>query len=454
MTTIMRAFSSILAALLVASMGCHGNVVTTGAPDRPVALQPVGPPLGDEPVIMIQHDGASPPTGTFIAQDKSKGVTWLFDLAHGRVRAIELPYNNGNHETAVNVDGTALVSPHYETLGPGDNEGGGFYPGAEVSVVDLTKGNGQVLVAAAMPLGRPKPHGAHWMDNGDLLVTAQVANSIVRFTTPLKPGGGALRVYSLQGTGCGTPHLVSQIPGTNLAVSACRCDKNPDDPPDCTGQLAVVDLDSGRARVLPAGARAEGLTVTPAGEVWVGAMADNTVGIFGFRGTERDLDRLELLAQLQVDAPLRLAYEPGTNSVGIVSFEPNAGDKINFHTFDAASHALRKQTMLVSARRGRINSEGLAAADGAFITGGFDNQTLVIVDPVSLEVRTELLLPRCSLPPAYAAPTPMPVDECKGAECTGKNNWSGGVCPATLRNPDDRRFIVLDGFGWSPLSIP
>jgi len=117
---------AILAALLVASTGWPDNVVA--ADDGPVALQPVGPPLGDEPVLMIRHDGASLPTGTFIAQDKSKGVTWLFDLAHGRVRAIELPFNNGNHETAVNVDGTSLVSPHYETLGPGNDEGGGFYP--------------------------------------------------------------------------------------------------------------------------------------------------------------------------------------------------------------------------------------------------------------------------------------------------------------------------------------
>ena len=79
---------AILAALLVASTGWPDNVVA--ADDGPVALQPVGPPLGDEPVLMIRHDGASLPTGTFIAQDKSKGVTWLFDLAHGRVRAIEL----------------------------------------------------------------------------------------------------------------------------------------------------------------------------------------------------------------------------------------------------------------------------------------------------------------------------------------------------------------------------
>jgi hypothetical protein len=48
----------------------------------------------------------------------------------------------------------------------------------------------------------------------------------------------------------------------------------------------------------------------------------------------------------------------------------------------------------------------------------------------------------------------MPADACKGVECTGKNNWSGGVCPGTLRNPDDRRFVVLDGFAWSPLSLP
>src|SRR4029077_15908029 len=105
---------------------------------------------------------------------------------------------------------------------------------------------------------------------------AQVANSLVRFTTPLKPDGGAVRVYSLQGTACGTPHLVSQIPGTNLAVSGCRCDNNRDDPVGCTGQLAVVDLDSGRTRVLPAGARAEGLTATAGGEVWGGGRGGRT----------------------------------------------------------------------------------------------------------------------------------------------------------------------------------
>lgn len=194
----------------------------------------------------------------------------------------------------------------------------------------------------------------------------------------------------------------------------------------------------------------------------MGAMADNTVAIYGFRGSERALDQLEALAQLQVDSPLRLAHEPSTNSVGIVTFDPKATDQVNLRTFDADSHVLRKQTTLVSAQRGRINSEGLAAANGVFITGGFDNQTLVIVDPESLEVRAELLLPRCSLPRGHAAPSPMTADECKAATCgeavsnccTGSNNWSGGLCPGTLRNPDDRRFVVLDGFAWSPLSVP
>jgi hypothetical protein len=54
-------------AILITSTGCRDNVVTTDAPDGPVALQAVGAPLGDEPVIMIQHDGASLPAGTFIA---------------------------------------------------------------------------------------------------------------------------------------------------------------------------------------------------------------------------------------------------------------------------------------------------------------------------------------------------------------------------------------------------
>ena len=152
--------------------------------------------------------------------------------------------------------------------------------------------------------------------------------------------------------------------------------------------------------------------------------------------------------------PLRLAYEPSTNTVGIVSYEPKAGaSEINFRSFDAKNHSLVGATVLKSSVRGRINSLGLAAANGVFITGGFNNQTIVIVDPKTLKVSAEILMPRCSLPAGYNSPTPMTEQAAIKQKQTGANDWSGGVCPGTMRNPDDRRFAVMDGFTWSPQDL-
>jgi hypothetical protein len=366
---------------------------------------------------------------------------------------VELPYDNGNHESALSADGLALASPHYETLGAGDSEGGGFYPGAEVSLVDLKTGQSRVLKAAANPLGRPKPHGAQWLANGDIVVTAQQANGLIRFPKPLSPGAGVPQVFNFAGSACHTPHLVEQIPSSNLVVSGCRC-TNPGDKPSCAGALAVADLESGATRVLPAGLGAEGIAVTPQGEVWLGGLRGNLVSIYGFVGGERRLDQLKLLKQISVPKPLRLAYEASTNTVGVVSYEPKAGaSEINFRSFDAKNHSLVAATVLKSSQRGRINSQGLAAANGVFITGGFNNQTIVIVDPKTLKVSAEILMPRCSLPAGYNSPTPMTEQEAIKQKQTGANNWSGGVCPGTMRNPDDRRFAVLDGFAWSPQDL-
>ena len=152
--------------------------------------------------------------------------------------------------------------------------------------------------------------------------------------------------------------------------------------------------------------------------------------------------------------PLRLAYEPSTNTVGIVSYEPKAGaSEINFRSFDAKNHSLVAATVLKSYLRGRINSQGLAAANGLFITDGFNSQTIVIVDPKTLTVSAVILMPHCSLPAGYNLSTPMIGREAIKQKQTGANNWSGGVCPGTMRNPDDRRFAVLDGFTWSPQDL-
>ena len=153
----------------------------------------------------MQYGPGVVPGGPFIVQDKFKGVTWFLNLTNGLARAMELPFNNGNHESALTADGLTLASPHDETLGPGDPEGGGFYPGSEVSLVGVKSGRSSVLTAMANPLARPKPHGAHGLANGDLIVTAQLANSLLRVTRSLEPAAGAATVYRFAGSACHPP---------------------------------------------------------------------------------------------------------------------------------------------------------------------------------------------------------------------------------------------------------
>jgi len=191
--------------VLVALGALGGSKVRAG---EAVRLRLLGSPIGDQAPILINNDPAHVLSGTFIVQDKSKGVTWFLNLAKGTARAVELPFNNGNHESALTADGLTLASPHYETLGPGDFEGGGFFAGSEVSLVDVKTGRSSVLTGSANPVGRPKPHGASWLANGDLIITAQLANSLIRFAKPLNADGGGARVYSFMGSSCHTPHLV------------------------------------------------------------------------------------------------------------------------------------------------------------------------------------------------------------------------------------------------------
>jgi hypothetical protein len=218
--------------------------------------------------------------------------------------------------------------------------------------------------------------------------------------------------------------------------------------------LAVADLESGATRVLPAALGSEGITVTPKGEVWLAGLRGHRVSIYGFAGAERRLDQLRFLQQIAVPNPLRLAYDRSSNTVAVVSYQPKAAaTSHNFFSFDADSYQPLASTLLSSSQRGRINSQGLAAANGVFVTGGFDNQTVVIVDPKSLKVKAEILMPRCSLPSRFSHPTPMAAAVATKQHQAGSNNWSGGICPGTLRNPDDRRFAVLDGFSWSPQDL-
>jgi len=390
----------------------------------------------------------------------------------------------GNHESAVSPDGKHFAIPHYETPTYNSTEGGGD-PGSSVSIIETETGRSAFLPmrpdpwvnnAQGVPRDpsiKPKPHGATFMPNGDLLVTNQLANSIIRVDSK----NGNVTAYALAPAGCSTPHLVRVIPGlkqgdkARFAVTGCR-GTNADTPADYVGRLTIIELATGRARALktPGGKWNEGITVTRGGEIWVGSLNSHFVTVFGWgdsvvRDSQRTLDNIKTITTIQLNYPLRFAYDVVTDRVAVATINLAAvldGDTSDsgLHIFEAKDHTLLK-SMQLRTDRGVINSEGLRNGPGFFFTGGFDTQAAVVVDALSMEQVAEIHYPRCSVPEGLCDPTKfMPngksrigtvADVAKKNGFSGWNNWSGGLCEASQRHPYDRRFTVLDGFNYSPV---
>ena len=424
----------------------------------------VGPP---DPVLNILNDSVRVDMlqGTWIAQDKSKGVTFLLRPSVGEYKAVLLPTSQGNHETSVSQDGELAITTQYDTARQGDGEGGGV-PGSNILAIEIPQGDlgasggGNVLLRATPnPLQGSSPHGVLVLNDGSIVATAQLNNSLVLFPSDL---GGNI-VYNLTDSGCITPHLVQAIPPNvssdrygveNLVVTGCRA-TNPGVSDTYPGKVALVNLETGDFVALDAGLGAQGITVTSQGDVWVGGNRGNVVSVYGFRdGQVPSVDSFYKKTDVSpsIKNPLRLAYDPTMNRVGVVSFTNDTSEP-NFFMFDATSFALVSNSTINSTNRGRVNMEGLTYKNGYYFSGGFDNQVLVFIDPDSGQVVAEIEMPRCSLPEGLNVPTFLSLQsEASSLNLTGANNWSGGYCNSTMRNPFDTRFLTLDGFQWSPRS--
>mmetsp|Transcript_21975 Transcript_21975/g.41915 ORF Transcript_21975/g.41915 Transcript_21975/m.41915 type:complete len:483 (-) Transcript_21975:84-1532(-) len=423
-----------------------------------------------DPVLHTRDNATRKPHGTIFVNDKSKGISWLLALEAKKSLAVDLPYAGGNHEGRINPDGVHIAIPHYETAGPGSTEGGGI-EGSEVSLLNLDTGFAEVAPGAPSPLGNARPHDAAWTPSGRLLVTAQLKNAVTDFGMVLNRSMGKVAAGIKIPPPCQTPHLLANIPGTELVVSGCRC-SNPDTT-DCTSALAVVDAAHGTARAIEIqdATWTEAITVTEEGDVWVGGLKSHNIFVFGFQGQDKTPENLKLVATVSnIPNPLRMAYDKVTKRVGVASLDLDAaldrskawkGNKppawdgqqgqINFRIFNASTRALQREVSLHTRERGLVNMEGLFAADGFFVTGGFDTAAMVLVDAESGQVAAEVYFDPCSsLPAGFCEKVYMSnSDTAKANGSGGYNNWSGGYCPAHMRTPNDRRFMVMDGFGWS-----
>jgi len=352
--------------------------------------------------------------------------------------------------------GTIAVPQYEHATQTGQTEGGGF-PGKSISLIDIKTGRPQFLRSGANPFGTPKPHDAVWLADGSLIATAQEANGFVKHATD-----GNATAISVDPAACNTPHLIRLVPDSRLAVSGCRCTNAgcEDSPghPAGNGSLVVFDVGTGAWRSLPMGRMAEGITVTGDGDIWVGSQYDDYVQVFSFGSRPRTVENLQYDVQLRdIHHPLRLEYNHAAGRVAVVSLDMsgNVATTCMLHLFDARSRKLEKATV-INTKRGMVNMESIRSFDiagrGYFITAGFDTQALVVLNSMTLDVVMSAYLPRCSTPKGLCMGTAMSRSEALANKETGANNWSGGLCPATLRSQWDRRWAVLDGVNWSPIT--
>jgi len=193
------------------------------------------------------------------------------------------------------------------------------------------------------------------------------------------------------------------------------------------------------------------------------------VKVFGFDGPRTVGNFKELETLHNVASPLRIGYDSVTNTVAVASLDldkalerqshrtdgPDPNELLdgpNLYMFDAASRRSIRNVTVRSARRGLINFESILSAGGLIFCPGFDTQTVVILDAeTSAEIAT-IYFPYCPGPKGFCdakfkSPLTAQADKDGGA-----NNWSGGKCDATMRNPWDVRFSVFDGPTWVPIS--
>lgn len=448
------AFSVVASTLLttITLSGCGG--AGSEEPSRRLASTGLAP--CQVPAFNVRKDEGL--SGTLIANDKSKGVTWLFDLESKTAQPVFLPYQAGNHETAVSADGKLVAVPQYEVVSSKGQGEGSALAGWGVSVINISTGEARALDGVANPLGAPRPHDATYLDDGSILATAQVGNGMVRHM----PDGSATFI-AFDKTLCDTPHLVRRIPNSSLAVSGCRCTNADCSRPDHHGSLVVfdVDLTKGEYKTFDVMTHSEGIAVTKAGDVWIGSWRASRVDIFTFGDRQRTIENLQADKHFSVPWPIRLAYDEVSGVMAVASLDiegieqGNVDAAAQLQTFQASTGEMLKRKTLIVGDRGEVRMEGLRsfahAGKGFFVTGGFDNQAVVVIEADTLETVVEIVMPRCPSSKMCDAGEPVTWAKAKADGETGSNNWSGGLCPATLRTPLERRWAVLDGFNYSPV---
>ena len=288
--------------------------------------------------------------GTLLVANRSGGSVSLIDLPTGTEIA-RLPIGPViPHEMASSPDGRWAVTGEY---GTGDN------PGRHLVVIDVAAAG----IVSRIDLGpASRPHSVVFLsDNRRVVATMEQSDSLALVDVV---EGEVLRTWP---TGGRDGHMVRLSPDESRAYVASRGGE---------GTLSVIWLEEDRPpAVIPTGAGAEGISVSPDGEeIWVANRGAATLSVVS-------AETLQVVATIAGPAVNRVEFLP--NGQAVIPGGASADDSGRTLTFyDTESRSVARQLEL---QAGAAAGTGvrLLAADGLLYLADSALNEIVVVDPAT-----------------------------------------------------------------------
>jgi YVTN family beta-propeller protein len=288
--------------------------------------------------------------GTLLVANRSGGSVSLIDLST-ETEIARLPIGPViPHEIAASPDGRWAVTGEY---------GGGDNPGRHLVVIDVAA----AVVAARIDLGpNSRPHSIAFLsDSRRVLATMEQSDRLALVDIVDRE---VLRVWP---TGGRDSHMVRLSPDQSRAYVASRGGE---------GTLSVVWLNEDRPpTVIPTGAGAEGIAVSPDGEeIWVANRGDQSISIV-------DADALAVSATIEGPAVNRIEFLP--NGQAVIPGGAGADESTRQLTFyDGLSRQVVRRAELRDASAAGTGVRLLAADAMLFLADSALNE-VSLLDPAA-----------------------------------------------------------------------
>lgn len=285
--------------------------------------------------------------GTLLVANRNGGSISLFDLATG-VEMARVPIGPAiPHEVAVSLDGRLALTGEY---GPNDN------PGRHVVVIDVAAGR----LVGRIDLGqKSRPHSVVFMPDGRrAVVTLEQSDRIALVDVVDR---SVLRTYP---TGGREGHMVRLSPDGARAFVTSR---------GAEGTLSIITL-AGEARpvVIPTGAGAEGLAVTPDGrEVWVVNRIAKSISIIDTRS-------LKVIQTIEVPPDARRAEVSASGRVLVPHGGTDAAPAQYLSVYDLRSRALVNRLAMHEGRKGPGGFGIHVVGERAFVSDRADSALFIM----------------------------------------------------------------------------